>query len=195
MSDYKSIFGLLSGIVSLSAYIFLVIAWKRGWKPQRATWGIWIFVTGAIAASKLAGGATWQTVIIPAGYCVGNIILTSLAFKRGEGKWDRLNTWCVVVAAVGMALWWFTRNPMTALWLNIIADASAASPTIRGLMKDPRSEDPIGWGVFLLGAILGLPAIAEWSFVEAGYTVFLVVTITLVLSLMLRRFRKEAVEM
>lgn len=188
MHDLKSWIGLVAGMISLSAYGFLVIAWKRGtFIPQRATWSIWLFVTGTIAASMFVGGVKDGTVFIPLGYCIGNVVIVSLSLKRGVGGWDKLDRWCIGVSVTGMALWVMTGNPITALALNILADMSASLPTVRKVWTTPESEDTLSWSVFLVGGTLSLFAVREWTFVQAGYSLFLVPAIALITLFTLRK--------
>lgn len=185
MHDIRWWFGVMSGVVSLLAYIPLVIAWKRGWEPHRATWSIWVFVSGIIGASMVAAGA-WETAFIPFGYCIGSFTLSVLSFKRGTGGWSILDRWCIAVAGAGMVFWIITKNPITALALNIIADAAAAFPTAWKLWQKPKSEDPLGWSFFFLGAALSLFAVRKWNFAETAYPIYLTAAVGVIFLMTLR---------
>lgn len=173
---------VISGIVSLGAYIPLVIAWRRGWDPHRATWMIWVLVTGIISASMIAKGA-YITAIVPVGYCIGSSVISVLSVKRGTGGFEKIEKICLGLAVVGMSLWITTGDPVKALLLNILADACAGLPTIIKLAKDPKSEDTLGWLTFFVGALLGIFASEVKTVETVGYLVF-ASTFTLMITLM-----------
>lgn len=188
MHDSYWWFSLVAGVVSVSAYIPLVIEWKKGWKPHRATWFIWVFVTFALTASMIAAGAR-ETAIIPAAYFVGSCLIASLSYKNGVGGWETLDKWCILVAVIAMSLWLITGNPLTALFLLILCDASAAIPTGLKLWKDPKSESRLGWSLFCAGAIMSIFAAKHFTFTEVGYPIFVTFFTAGVVSL---TFRKNA---
>jgi hypothetical protein len=134
----------------------------------------------------IAGGA-WETAFIPAGYCVGASIIAVLSFKQGVGGWSVLDRWCIGVAGIGMTFWVITGNPIIALVLSMVADCSAGIPTAYKLLGDPKSEDSLGWSLFLLGSFVGIFATREWTFSQAGYPIFLSVFNGVIVALILRK--------
>lgn len=187
--------GYYAGGISLAGYVVLAFSVfdkdpLRRYKPERATWFIWAFVTGMIALTLISEHA-WVPAIIPLSYCLGSISLAILSVKYGEGGWSRDDRRCIAISLIGVILWAVTRNPMWGLVLNIIADGAGGYPSLKRVWVHPDKEDRVGWAIFLLGASVNLFAVEKWDVVHAGYPIFIICFIGTMVWL---TFRKPAPE-
>jgi hypothetical protein len=173
----ESLYPLLSGIAggfSLAAYVPLLEAiFRREYAPERATWFIWCVVTGVIALAYIANGL-WLSAIVPLGYSLGCASIALLSIKYGVGGWTKTDKRCIAISATGILLWLVTGNELIALFLNILAEAAGAVPTVLRAWDDPNSEPRTGWIIFLLGGITSFFAASSWNVVSLAYPVFII---------------------
>ena len=147
-------FALLAGIVSLLAYLPLVKAWQKGdFVPHRATWIIWSITSGLTALAMNQGGAGLN-ILTPIGFLIGSGFIATLAFKRGVGGWETLDKVCITISAIGIIFWLKSGSPTQGLLFQILADAAGGIPTIIKAWKEPDSESPFGWMIFLVGGVI-----------------------------------------
>lgn len=193
---------MLAGVISIAAYIPFVIAIisKRKQevrpKPNRASWTIWGFVSGMIYLSYHATGAE-STVYVPLCYMIGSSIIAILSFPYGVGGWTKLDRACLVTAGISGLAWivllqmgYGSAAPLIVLFLNMGIDAIGAIPTIKKVYLEPESEDKLTWVLFLLGSIVNVFAIEQWTFTIVFYPMLMLVLIALITGLMIFRPHK-----
>lgn len=104
--DLKSVLGVVSGVIALSAYIIYVFSIVRGnSKPNRVTWWIWAFMGLVLALSYDFAGADntiWNAYM----EFLGPLLIALLSIKYGEGGLeDKTDLWCVAGAVLSIILW------------------------------------------------------------------------------------------
>jgi hypothetical protein len=165
--------GYLSGIISLSEYPpYLRDIFRGTTKPQRASWFIWS-VLGSIAfASQFAEGARyslWMTGV----QTLGVLTVFIISLRKGEGGLSKLDIGALVVAAVGLALWYITRTAAYALMFVIVADAAGTTLTVLKTYKNPGSETLVTWILASFAGIFAALAVGSWNFLLLAYPLYI----------------------
>ena len=185
---YYEIFGIAAPIVSLIAFIPYFISILKGkTKPSSASWWTWAILISVITVSSWASGAPWQVLLLPAWLCFSQLAVAILSIKFGDNKWDLRNKLCVLLAILGILLWYFTGNPLLALGLSIIADLFASIPNFRHISLNPEQEDRLAWTIGWMSAVFEILAIKEWNFVSSGWAIYFLLVESLILYFLYRR--------
>jgi ABC-type amino acid transport substrate-binding protein len=165
--------GFLSGFINIFGYVPYIRDIKLGkTKPERMSWFIWA-VLGSIAFfSQLAEGAT-DSLWMPGVQTVGVIIIFLLAIKRGTGGLKRSDIAALIVAVVGLALWFFTREAVWALIFVMIADSAGSLLTVIKTYKDPESETLVAWVFATLAGLLAAIAVGKIDAVLLAYPIYI----------------------
>jgi hypothetical protein len=167
------LFGLLSGLVLLIggvSYLKDTLASKT--KPHRVAFLIWS-ILGAIAFfTQLAEGARWS-LVLPASDTIGVLVIFFLAVKRGEGSFNRQDKLALAAAAVGLILWYFTKQPLVALCITVAIDAVGTVLTIHKTYLDPESETFLGWFLSGVAGLFAAAAVGRLSFALLLYPAYL----------------------
>ncbi len=171
--------GILGGIFSTIAYIpYIVSIFKKETRPQRATWLIWIFSDSLVLASYYSLGAT-DSVWLPIAYVIGTIVVFLLSIKYGEGGTAAADIFCLIMTGVSGALWWYTKNPMSALLTNLAIVIIGIIPTIPKVWKDPYSENLFAFSFWGSGSVCTLLAVVLSK--NNGFAMYIAPTVFLVL--------------
>ncbi len=168
-----AIFGWISGLLSALCYLpYLRDIVKGKTKPERASWLIWTVLGGIAFFSQLAKGATdslWMTSV----QSLGVAIIFLLALKYGTGGLGRKDYLALSFAAVGIVLWYVTKEAAIALYIIIAIDAVGALLTIHKAYLDPGSETFSTWFLAGISGLFACLAVGEWSFVLLSYPVYI----------------------
>lgn len=155
--------GLLSGAISIVMYVpYALDILKHVTQPHRTSWLIWAILTSIAFFSQLAKGATdslWMT----AAQTVGTLCIFVLSIAFGTGGFSRRDIISLMLAAAGLAIWYFTREAAYALFITMAVDAIGAILTAVKAYEMPGSETLITWILSACSGLLG--AIAVGSFV------------------------------
>lgn len=150
-----SFFGALAVLLALAQcvpYIYDILRGKT--QPQRAAWLIWFALGGVLVFSQLAKGghaSVWVSLM----HMTANLTIFALALKYGYGRFTKLDWGSLGLAAFGMALWWFTKEPAVALLIAIFVDSIGVALVVKKAYRSPHTETLSSW---LLGVGVGLSA-------------------------------------
>lgn len=188
--NFWGIVAVITSLVAFIPYIFSILKGKT--KPSAPSWLTWTFLTFVVVISSRAAGASWQVLLLPIWLCFSQFLVTVLAIKWGDNNWDKININCIALAIIGVGLWWFTGNPLLALFSVIVADSFASIPNFRHVWINPEQENLTGWTLGWLSSVFELFTVHEWSLAESGWAVyfFLNMSITLFLVIRLIIFKK-----
>lgn len=151
----ESFFGALAVLLALAQcvpYIYDIIRGKT--KPQRAAWLIWFALGSVLFFAQLAKGghaSVWVSLM----HMATNLTVFLLALKYGYGRFTKLDWGCLGLAAFGMVLWWFTKEPAAALLIAIFVDSIGVALVVKKAYHSPHTETLSSW---LLGVGVGLSA-------------------------------------
>lgn len=188
-----ALLGIIAGCLSFAAYGLYIVSTILGkTKPNRATWWILTLVGVMIAASYYAEGAR-DTMWVPLSYVLGPAIIAVLSLKYGEGKWEKLDKWCLAGALISAVVWYLSSSALLVLLINIFMDFIGLLPTIKKSYLRPAGEDRTAWTLESFAGLLNVFAIERWTFSIAFYPIYLLLingTITLLLYLPLLKRRR-----
>jgi hypothetical protein len=169
-----ALFGLASALLSTLAYLPYIIDTVRGrTRPQRASWLIWS-VLGSIAFfSQLYEGAAASLWF--AGVQVsGTITVFLLSIFVGAGVFLKRKDYIVLLlACVGLVLWYFTENAAYALAITITISLLGGVVTIEKAYRDPQSETIATWALSFVASLCAIVAVGKLDWVLLAYPVYL----------------------
>jgi len=130
----------LAGLLAILGYVPYVKRVLDGSvRPERASWLIWAVLTCIAFFSLMAEGAR-GSLWMPAMAGVGAIVVFALSIKYGMGGLAQRDTVALMMAAAGLAAWWFTKDAAYALLVTIAVDAIAAVLTAWKSFEHPDTE-------------------------------------------------------
>jgi hypothetical protein len=170
--------GRIAGLIVMASVIpYAIRVFQRKIRPNLVTWSTWSIIGLALLLTYHSSGATSN--IWPAVFGFSNpTIITIFALWRGTRT--KPARWELVCGAIGIAsiVWWgFIRDEVSqaqfALYLAIVADASAAIPTIGFVWRNPHEDRPFAWGVFGVDYGLAIFAITDHTFANYALPVYM----------------------
>lgn len=169
------IFGILAGVLALIAAVpYIKDAIQGKTKPNKVTWLIWVALqTIALIAQITAGGK--GSLLLTIGDLAASSTILFLAFYKGETKWHWIDKLALVLAAIGLILWYIFRQPIWALAMTVFVDFCGVVPTLRKSFADPESETLSTWLIVGTAAIFGAIAVGRLDITLLIYPIYLVV--------------------
>jgi len=154
-NNMESFFGALAVLLALAQCVPYIYDILRGrTKPQRAAWLIWFALGGVLVFSQMAKGghaSVWVSLM----HMAANLTVFLLALKYGYGRFTKLDWGSLALAGFGMVLWWYTKEPATALLIAILVDSIGVALVVKKAYREPHSETLVSW---VLGVGVGLSA-------------------------------------
>ena len=133
-------FGSLAGLTSaLQAAPYIRDVIRRTTRPHRGTWLIWSLLSVLVLSSQIADGAGWSIIMVATDACLTSVIFL-LSLTRGEGGLSRSDLVVIAIAAVGLAAWAVSSNPVIATMFVVFADTLAVGLMLPKTWRDPTSE-------------------------------------------------------
>ncbi|HUB93580.1 MAG TPA: hypothetical protein VMB52_03700 [Verrucomicrobiae bacterium] len=169
------LFGLLSGILPIIGVIpYDRDIFKRKTKPHRGSFLIWS-ILGCIAFStQIAKGATWS-LFLPGADTIATLSIFILSIRYGIGGLNKHDVGGLLLAALGLALWYYTKQPLVALLIVIAIDAIGTVLTLVKTWKDPHSETFSSWLLAAFGGLCAAMAVGKLSFALLVYPIYIFV--------------------
>jgi hypothetical protein len=162
----------VAGILFLIAFIPYIRSILRGeTTPAKATWIIW----AAIDTITLTGMAMTHALngqII--GAVLGVWIVAILALSRGTSGWSKLDIGCMLGAAAGLCLMFF--SPTYGLITSLTVLFIGSIPTFVHGYKEPQKENKAAWMLYFLSCLFALPGIVRWDVQHAAQPLIFFVT-------------------
>jgi hypothetical protein len=174
----KETIGILAGVlITVSVIPYALRTYQRKITPNLVSWSIWALLGLAILLTYKSSGATsnvWPAVF---GFTNPLLISVLLIWKGKREKPDAIETACVIVGVLSIAIWWFVKDSrylsQYALYVALLADACAAIPTIKFVWTSPDKDRPFAWVVYSIGYGLGMLAIEEHTFANYVLPVYM----------------------
>jgi hypothetical protein len=177
---------LISSIVCLSAYsIYAIKIINRKVIPHRVTRIVIVIITALQTAALFAQKSNisvWFSAVI----LLGSISIFLLSIKYGVGGESKIDTICLLIALLGIFLWWVTDIPFIALICSISAGLTGFIPTIIKTYKSPESESFIFFSLFIIAGICNIVAMKKWSAEELAYPIYIIFINSLISLLVIR---------
>jgi hypothetical protein len=161
-------------------------------KPNRVTFFLW----GAAPlvsyfAQRTSGGGIQILYTLTIALMPFAILGASFANKKAYWAITKFDIACGVLSVVALILLLITGNGLLALILSIVADFSAALPTIIKSYKYPETETMIAYALEIISSTLVLLTIHHWVFIDYGFAAYILFMNVLFTSLLVlpKRFR------
>jgi hypothetical protein len=159
----QAFFGYLTGVILVVGFIpYLIDILDHKTKPERASWLIWS-VLGAVAfTSQTASGANWS-LILPGIDTLIVLGIFLLSVRYGTGGLSQRDIIALTLASIGLAIWYFTKQPFLALLVTIGIDAAGAYLTVIKTYAEPETETLFAWIMAVLAGLTGALAVGAWN--------------------------------
>ncbi|HJP81502.1 MAG TPA: hypothetical protein VJ841_03865 [Candidatus Saccharimonadales bacterium] len=169
---------LISGAILLRvlAGVDYLLATIRGSvKPNPVTWLFWGLSPLIAFAAQVQYGlqpSSWVTFALG----LGPILIFAITLtksKRERWKVGFFDILCGAAAFLGIILWQATSDPTLAVVFGIIADILGGIPTVYKAYIKPQTEKALPYLLSVASMVVTMFTIVDWSFVSAGFTVYI----------------------
>ncbi|GBG97100.1 hypothetical protein [Lactococcus termiticola] len=183
---------IISVVVTLFANIPYAIASIQGKvRPNKISWLIWTLAPSiGLVASLSKGFDLGQMPVLVSVASTALILLSSFVNRKAYWEIRSFDWTCLVLALLALLLWYFTKNPDTALILSLVADLLAVMPTLVKSWRHPETE---GIGPYLAGvinAIVAVLLIQHWNFTTSAFPIYLFLVNLILFAVIFGRQRK-----
>ena len=186
--EYKIFFGYLAIVVEIFSYVVYFIGIFRGkTKPHAFTWFVWgVLNVVAFIAVFISGGEVGSWVL--AVNAVACFSIAAIGFIQKHVEYDQYDWMALVGAFVGIFLWWLTDNPLYAVILVSVSDATGSIPIFRKAYRTPFEENITAFALGILYYPLAILALESLTLTTWLYpAVVLVLDGALVILILTRR--------
>jgi hypothetical protein len=173
------IVGTLIG--AAGAVVYLINTVKGKVKPNKVTFLLWSVVPFIAFFAQIKQGVGLEALMtFSAGFLPLTVFIASFTNKQAAWKITRFDLLCGGLSLVGLVLWMITKVGNVAIFFSIVADGLAAIPTIVKAYKFPDTEIAWPWIATVIGVILTLLTIPEFTFANSGFILYILVVNTLI---------------
>lgn len=173
------IVGTLIGAAGTVAYLIQTV--KGRVKPNRVSFLLWSVIPFIAFSAQISEGVGLEALMtFSTGFLPLTVFIASFANKQAEWKLTRFDLMCGVLSVVGLVLWMITKVGNVAIFFSIVADALAAIPTLVKAYKYPDTEIAWPWIATVVGIILTLLTISNFTFANSGFIIYILVLNTLI---------------
>lgn len=158
-------------------------------KPHTFSWLIWGILSSITFTAQVVSGAGPGAWIIGIAAVLSLAVFVIASFK-GEKEITRLDEASLGSAALGIALWILTTNPLWSVVIVSIVDAVGYIPTFRKTYKHPYGETLALYFLSTVSFVISLFALQVVSLTTALYPSSLIATNIVFISMVLIRRRK-----
>ncbi len=169
-----AIFVIISSLLmAINVIPYLIDVIKGNTKPKVVSWSIWALLE-LIALSAAIVERQYPTAILMLCAFISTSSVAILGWKYSESKkLDKLDTICLIGAAVGILVWIFTDSPDLALTITVTIDFIGSVPTVVHSWRKPYEETAVTYVISFFAAIFTLLAVDSWRMTALAYPIFL----------------------
>lgn len=143
-------------------------------RPDRVSLALWSLPPLLSFTIAIMNGSSWSALpLLFAG--IGPLFIFFLTCISRHKPWKvrAIDYISAPFSIAAILLWIVTDNPMLAVVFAIIADATAALPTIIKAWKAPYTESIMFYVLGGVGNAIGLATLQVWSFETAAFGIYL----------------------
>jgi hypothetical protein len=167
------IFGYLSGIAILVSFVpYIRDVFLNKTKPERMSWLIWGILGFIALFSQFAKGGTFSLIMTGA-QAAGDLFVFILAIKWGIGGFLKRDLFALIGAALGLFLWFITKEAAVALFIVIFIDGTGAFLTVIKSYEKPTTETVSSWVLTLIGGFLACLAVGKLNFILLAFPFYI----------------------
>jgi hypothetical protein len=165
--------GILGGIFAFFSYFpYIRDIFRLKTKPERASWLIWVVLTTMGFFSNLAVGAT-DSLWLPGIQSFGVFLIFILSFRYGYGGLLKRDILVLLAAALTLLVWYFTSEPLIALYLVILIDGMGGALTVVKTYHHPESETISAWILCGLGGLCAFLSVGTFDIFLLSYPFYI----------------------
>lgn len=177
MSDFLPLAaGLVAACLTTFAFLPYLKSMVSGQtRPLRSTWLIWAVLSALSATANWAEGASISMLFVgvQAGFTT-LIFVMSLRYGMG-GFLKKADLYILLVAAIGLSLWWFSSSPIWTLGLSLSISALGGAATLSKTYKAPETESTVCWALSAVAAGFGMVSVGRFDAILLAYPTYLLV--------------------
>ena len=174
MDQWITLVSIVLVLMGSSHYLYDTLKGKS--KPNRVSWGMWVFAPLVATGAALSAGAdllaTSRTFF--AGFLPLIIFLASFINPKSYWELTRFDITCGALSLMGMGLWLVVGIPQIGLLFDLAGDMFAALPTFKKAWTNPETETKSTYLAAGLSSALILLVVPEWNIENAAFQVMLV---------------------
>lgn len=158
-------------------------------RPNRVTWSLWAAAPLIGFLAQLDGGIGLPSVqTLGAGISPLIVLAASFLSRHGAVRITPFDLACGSIAVVALAAWLGLGHTGAAVLFVVLADGTAAIPTIRKAWRDPHSEKALFYPLVGLNSIVTMLTIRDWQPASWMFSVYmLVLAVVMIAILAVRR--------
>ncbi len=148
--EYKIFLGYLAVVIEIFSYVvYLFGIWKGKTKPHAFTWLVWGTLNiVAFVAVLISGGEAGSWVLgVNALFC---FLISGIGFWQKHVEYDKYDWLALTGALFGAFLWWLTKNPLYAVILVALSDATGSIPLFRKAYRAPFEENITAFAIGMI---------------------------------------------
>ena len=108
------------------------------------------------------GGGAGAWPIAVSGVITGYVAILAY-YKKGDSQINILDWFFLVVAMLGLALWWWQNNALYAVVILTLIDLCGFAPTFRKAWRKPHEENALFFSIMTVRNILAAMALEHYS--------------------------------
>lgn len=170
----RAMFGAAATLLSLIAFAPYILHTLQGYtRPHRACWLIWSVLATISFFSQVYEGAT-SSLGFAAAQAGCTFFIFLLSVVRGQGTFmTRADASVLIVAAVGLVLWYMTDSAHYALLISITISLMGGILTVQKTYWFPDSETMSTWFLSLVASCCALLAVGSFDWLLMAYPMYL----------------------
>jgi|RhiMethySRZTD1v2_1073278.scaffolds.fasta_scaffold12006_6 hypothetical protein len=178
--DWRTALGIAAGVITLLSILPYITDILRGMtRPNLVTWWLWTLNGGILAFAQYTAGASWTLVVVVAA-TIATTMVAVLAVPFGQRDYGLFDAVCLVMALAALGGWWWTKDPLAAIVLGVVAEIFAVSPTIAKTWREPATETPSTFWLTAFATILSIIASTKFDLANLLFPVYFIAVNTLI---------------
>ena len=159
----RRVLSVLSGVFVFLFYVAVARdALRKIITPNPTSWLIWSLNDSLILFASLSAGA-FNTLAVPLVYSIFGWFVVAAALRNKRRRPNRLETFCLVGAAVGWFCFLLSFGSFVSLLISVAVNTIGAAPTIIRVSRDPAAERFRPWLLVWIGSALSLASLERWD--------------------------------
>lgn len=164
--------------------------WQGRAQPNLVSWSFWsitALIAFVIQLTNGAGPSAFITLAIglsPIAVCIAALYKRTCVTTLG-----RLDKWCIVLTSGGILLWVVSKDPLTMLYMSMVADFFSNLPTIKKAYRMPHTEHAAAYGLSVLSMTVALLTASNWQLTTWLFSAY-ILCINLIIVLSITVFSK-----
>jgi len=159
-------------------------------KPHPYTWLVWTIVSCIVFFGQVARGAGIGALSTAASE-IFTVIIFLLSLKYGFKNIRRIDTYCLIIALVGIIPWLLTKDPTISVVIAVSIDLFAFSATVRKTWNQPKTETPTLYGMNVLRHIVTLFSFEAYNVATTLHSIVMIAANSLMTGLILSKNPKR----